>query len=220
MYSSLAAELGVTLVMVDYRLSPETQFPGPLEDCYAALKWMVANAKELNIDPKRIGVFGASAGATLAAGVALLARDRDGIPLAHVHLTQPMLDDRTSVDPQLSPYVGEFGWTRESNAVGWEARLGMAPGAVGVSPYAAPGRMEDLSGMAPTFISCGALDLFAEESLQFAQRLIRGGVPTELHIYPGAPHGAPLGAKGPLSEAMIRDDLTAWRRGLGILPKQ
>lgn len=216
MYAGLVRELGATMVMVDYRLSPETPFPGPLEDCYAAFKWMIENAASLNIDPARIGIFGASAGGTLAAGVALLARDRDAIPVAHLHLIQPMLDDRTCVDASLSPYVGEYGWTRQNNAFGWEARLGVAPGSDGVSPYAAPGRMEDLSGLPPTFISCGALDLFVEEGLRFAQRLIQGGVPTEVHVYPGAPHGAPFASTGPLATIMQHDDLSAWKRAFGL----
>lgn len=216
MYAALVRELSATMVVVDYRLSPETKFPGPLEDCYAALKWMIANADELNLDRKRVGVFGASAGGTLAAGVALLARDRDAIPLAHLHLVQPMLDDRTCVDLEPSPFVGEYGWTRQSNAFGWEARLGVAPGGDGVSPYAAPGRMDDLKGLPSTFISCGALDLFIGESMQFASRLVRAGVPTELHVYPGAPHGAPLGSTGRLADKMARDDVDAWKKAFGL----
>jgi acetyl esterase/lipase len=217
-YHSLVRELGATMVLVDYRLSPETPFPGPLEDCYAALKWMVANAVELSIDLDRIAVTGGSAGATLAAGVALLARDRDQIPLCFLHLSQPMLDDRTCIDPELSSYVGEFCWTRSSNAYGWQSRLGVLPGSDGVSPYAAPGRMEDLSGLPPTFINCGALDLFVEESLDFAKRLIRGGVPVDLRIYAGAPHGAPLGASGSFRESYERDELAAWRNAFALSP--
>jgi acetyl esterase/lipase len=213
-YLATVRDLGAVMVSVDYRLSPETPFPGPLEDCYAALKWMVGNAAELGIDPARIGVTGGSAGATLAAGVALLARDRDQIPLKFLHLSQPMLDDRTCVDPELSPFIGEFTWSRQSNDYGWAARLGVAPGSDGVSPYAAPGRMEDLSGLPPTYINCGALDLFVEESLDFAKRLVRGGVPVELHIYPGAPHGAPLGTSGTFRQTYERDELAAWRKAL------
>jgi acetyl esterase/lipase len=214
MYAAVIRELGAVGVFVDYRLSPEVRHPGPLEDCYAALKWLVTNADELGVDPARIAVTGASAGAALAAGVALLARDRDHIPLAYLHLSQPMLDDRTCTDPDVSPYIGEYGWTRDNNRFGWESRLGVAPGSDGVSPYAAPGRMEDLSGLPPTFLNCGALDLFVEESLAFTRRLIRGGVPVELHIYPGAPHGAPLGTTGQLRQSYDLDEMRSWKRAL------
>jgi acetyl esterase/lipase len=215
LYAATVRELGAVMVLVDYRLSPETPFPGPLEDCYAGLKWLVANADHLGVDRGRIAITGISAGATLAAGVALLARDRDRIPLAFLHLSQPMLDDRTCVDPELSSYVGEYCWTRQSNAYGWASRLGVPPGSDGVSPYAAPGRMVDLSGLPPTFINCGALDLFVEESLEFAKRLVRGGVPVELHIYPGAPHGAPLGTDGAFRHGYDRDELAAWKKAIG-----
>jgi acetyl esterase/lipase len=213
-YAPIVRELGATMVSVGYRLSPETPFPGPLEDCYAGLKWLVANAQGLGVDPARIAVTGGSAGATLAAGVALLARDRDQIPLKFLHLSQPMLDDRTCVDPDLSPYVGEFTWTRQCNHFGWESRLGVAPGSPGVSPYAAPGRMQDLSGLPPTYINCGALDLFVEESLDFAKRLIRGGVPAELRIYAGAPHGAPLGTTGDFAQTYQSDEMAVWKKAL------
>lgn len=217
-YADLVRELQVVMVLVDYRLSPETPAPGPLEDCYAALKWLHDNAETLGVDRQRIAVTGASAGGTLAAGVAMLARDRDdGIAISHLHLLQPMLDDRTCTDADLSPFIGEYGWTREQNMFGWSCRLGTQPGSDGVSPYIAPGRMEDVSGLPPTFISCGALDLFVEEDIAFARRLIRAGVPVELHIYPGAPHGAPLKASGPLSDAMNRDDVNAWKRAFGLL---
>lgn len=211
--SVLVRELGAVVVLVDYRLAPETVFPGPLEDCYAALKWFSENAASFNVDRDRIAVNGGSAGGTLAAGVALLARDRKEISISHLHLINPMLDDRTCVgDP--SPFVGEYGWSRQDNTFGWSSMLGVPAGSDGVSPYAVPGRMEDLSGLPPTFINCGALDLFVEESLDFARRLIRGGVPVELHIYPGLPHGLAMGTPGYSQTVVDRDDLAAWKRAM------
>lgn len=211
--SVLARELGAVIVLVDYRLAPETVFPGPLEDCYAALKWLFENASNYNVDRDRIAVNGGSAGGTLAAGVALLARDRKHIPISHLHLVNPMLDDRTCVG-DTSPFVGEYGWSREDNTFGWSSMLGVPAGSDGVSPYAAPGRMEDLSGLPPTFISCGALDLFVEESLDFARRLIRGGASVELHIYPGLPHGLAMGTPSYMKDVVDRDDLAAWKRAV------
>lgn len=184
----MVAALGCVIVSVDYRLAPETPFPGPIEDCYAGLAWTFANAERLGIDPARIGVMGESAGGGLAAALALLARDRGAYRLAFQHLLYPMIDDRTGV-AEGDPLTGEFIWNRESNRFGWEAMLGQAPGGEGVSPYAAAARAEDLTGLPPTYIATGSLDLFRDENIAYAQRLLAAGVPTEFHIWPGAIHG-------------------------------
>ncbi len=186
---ALAADLGAAIVSVDYRLAPETPFPGPVEDCYHALRWLHASAGELGIDPARIGVSGRSSGGGLAAAVAILARDRGEIPLLFQHLISPMLDDRTCTAADPNPCTGEFLWTRSCNQFSWRALLGREPGADDVSPYAAPARVEDPAGLAPAFFAVGALDLFLDENLQYARRLSRAGVPVELHVYPGAFHG-------------------------------
>ncbi len=187
LHRPLAEQLGCVIVSVDYRLAPETAFPGNLEDCYAGLAWTYAHAAGLNVDPGRIGVMGESAGGGLAAALALMARDRGEYPLAFQVLTYPMLDDRTCIrEPH--PWAGEFLWTPHNNRFGWSALLGHAPGAPDVSPYAAPARTTDLAGLPPTFMMTGALDLFVDENAAFAQSLIRAGVPTEFHIYPGAFH--------------------------------
>lgn len=183
----LAARLGCTIVSVDYRLAPETAFPGNIEDCYAGLAWTFANAGRLGLDAVRIGVMGESAGGGLAAALALLARDRGEYRLAFQHLIYPMIDDRTCVrDPH--PFTGEFVWQMQNNHFGWASLLGQEPGSEGVSPYAAAARAEDLSGLPPAFLSVGALDLFLEEDLDYARRLTRAGVPVELHLWPGAFH--------------------------------
>jgi triacylglycerol lipase len=184
----MVEELGCALVSVDYRLAPETPFPGPLEDCYAGLAWLHANAAALHIDPARIGVRGESAGGGLAAALALLVRDRGEVRLAFQQLIYPMLDDRTCVGEE-HPYAGKLIWNAESNRFGWRAYLGQEPGGEGVLPYAAAARAEDLADLPPAFLSTGALDLFIDEDLAYAARLIRAAVPTELHVYPGAFHG-------------------------------
>ncbi|WP_200551652.1 alpha/beta hydrolase [Kosakonia sp. LAM2021] len=184
-----AARHDCVVVSVDYRLSPEIRFPGSLNDSYAALVWMAENAAQLGIDANNIGLMGDSAGAGVAAALALLARDRGGPTLAFQNLMFPMLDDRTVVETERNPVTGEFIWTRENNAFGWHALLGCEPGSVDVSPYAAPARADDLAGLPPTWIGVGTLDLFLDEDMAYAQRLMRAGVEVELNVWPGAYHG-------------------------------
>lgn len=184
-----AARHDCVVVSVDYRLSPETRFPGSLNDSYAALVWMAENAAQLGIDANNIGLMGDSAGAGVAAALALLARDRKDPKLAFQNLMFPMLDDRTVVETERNPVTGEFIWTRENNAFGWRALLGCEPGSIDVSPYAAPARADDLAGLPPTWIGVGTLDLFLDEDMAYAQRLIRAGVEVELNVWPGAYHG-------------------------------
>jgi acetyl esterase/lipase len=200
---TLSAALNCVIVSVDYRLAPETTFPGPLEDCYAALQWLYLSAQELNVDRTRIAIKGESAGGGLAAGLALLARDRAEIPIIFQCLTYPMIDDRPAADPH--PYAGEFMWNQESNRFGWAAYLGREPGGEGVSPYAAPARAEDLTALPPTLIIAAALDLFLEENLDYARRLTRAGVPVELQLYPGAYHGFPYAGDTALHRRYQRD---------------
>ncbi len=180
------AASGVPMLVVDYRIAPEFPHPVPVEDCYAALGWLVAHVGELGADPGRLAVMGDSAGGGLAAGVCLLARDRGGPAVAQQLLIQPMLDDRTSVvDPQLLPFLT---WTYDDNATGWRALLGDSLGKHDVAPYAAPARAADLSGLPATYIDVGELDIFRAEDVTFARRLAAAGIPTELHVHPGCPH--------------------------------
>ena len=185
----MAWALGCVIVSVDYRLAPETAAPGSVEDCYAALAWLMVEADALGVDRTRIGVMGESAGGGLAAALALLARDRGEYEVAFQHLIYPMLDDRTCTTTDPNEFSGEYVWTPHSNHLGWSCLLGHEPGLADVSPYAAPARATDLAGLPPTYIAVGALDLFIDEDLDFARRLIRAGVPTELHVYQGVFHG-------------------------------
>jgi acetyl esterase/lipase len=173
-------------VSVEYRLAPETPYPGPLDDCYAGLAWVHAHAGELGIDPARIGLIGASAGGGLAAALALLARDRGELPVAFQMLAYPMLDDR-QITPSSSwevpicpPACIEFGW---------RCYLGDLYGHDDVPGTAAPARAADLAGLPPTLVYVGTLDGFCDEDVLFATRLYQAGVSTELHVYAGAPHG-------------------------------
>lgn len=173
-------------VSVEYRLAPEVRYPDPIEDCYAGLAWVHEHAEELGVDPSRIGVGGASAGGGLAAALALLARDRGEIPVAFQLLIYPMIDDRQiTVSSQWNDPI----WPPAANHFGWTAYLGDAKGGPDVSPYAAPARATDLAGLPPTLITVGSIDGFCDEDIDYAVRLRHAGVPVELHVYPGAPHG-------------------------------
>jgi acetyl esterase/lipase len=207
--------VGCAVVSVDYRLAPETPFPGPVDDCYAALSWLHANAAELEVDPNRLAIGGASGGGGLAAGLGLLTRDRGAVPLVFQLLIYPMIDDRTVTTTDPNPYTGEFIWTRDSNRFGWTSYLGQEPGGPDVSPHAAAARAESLEGLPSTYLCAGALDLFLDETLEYARRLTRAGVPTELHVYPGAYHGFNIVTDARVSHAFARDYLDALGRALG-----
>ncbi len=212
MVKSIISAIGCAVVSVDYRLAPETPYPGPLEDCYAALKWVSTHANQLGIDPNRIAVGGSSAGGGLSAALALMARDRGEFPLMFQFLIAPMIDDRTVNLANPHPYTGEFIWTPEANRFGWTSLLGQEPGGTDISPYAAAARAENLEGLPATFINVGAIDLFLEEDMDYARRLMRAGVPTELHVYPGAYHGFRMVADAQVTQAAQRDQLAALKR--------
>jgi triacylglycerol lipase len=210
----LAVAARCVIASVDYRLAPETLHPGPIEDCYAALKWLYTNADALGVDRTRIAVSGESAGGGLAAALALLARDRGEVPLLFQRLIYPMIDDRTAVQTDPHPFAGEFLWTASANHFGWSSLLGREPGGAEVSHYAAAARAVDLAGLPAAYISVGALDLFLEENLEYARRLMRAGVPTELHVYPGAYHGFEIAPQAKVTQAAQRDALNAMVRAL------
>ncbi len=180
-------ELDCVVLSVEYRLAPEHPYPAPLEDCYAGLEWTVAQEERLGIDPARIVLAGSSAGAGLVAALALLARDRGGPQPAYQLLLYPMLDDRQTTPS--SRLAGTPIWGRPANALGWRAYLGPYSGRDDVPAYAAMARAVDLADLPPAFVAVGGADLFRDESVAYGARLLEAGVPTELHVYPGAPHG-------------------------------
>jgi acetyl esterase/lipase len=184
--AAYVADSGVPMLAVDYRRAPEAPHPIPVEDSYLGLHWLVEHAGELGVDPARVAVMGDSGGGGLAAGVALLARERGPAP-ARLILIYPMLDDRnTEPDPMLVPFAG---WSYDDNYTGWSALLGDAIGGADVPAAAAPARTEDLSGLPATYVEVGELDIFRDESIEFARRTALAGISTELHVHPGCPHG-------------------------------
>ncbi len=203
-HDRLCPRFGYLGVAVDYRLAPETSFPGALEDAYGALRWVHDNAEELGVDRSRIGIIGASAGGGLAAALALYARDKGEVPVAFQQLLYPMLDDRrTTPTSQWDVPV----WSPESNEIGWSSYLGALYGTEDIPYYAAPSRATDLTGLPPAFLCVGALDLFCDEVIDYAQRLNQAGVPVELHVYPGGPHAFDVfGEMVGLARRALRDE--------------
>ena len=212
---ALALEHGCIVVSVDYRLAPETRFPGALEDCYAVLVWMHDHAADLGLDVSRIATSGESAGGGHAAALALYARDRGGPAIRFQLLDAPMLDDRTCAAAEPHPHCGQFVWSPDKNRFGWRALLGVEAGGPEVPENAAPARAKDLTGLPSTFISVGALDLFLEENLEFTRRLARAGVAVELHVTPGAYHGSGVAQTAPQTLATARQRSAALRRAFG-----
>jgi len=210
----IVTRIGCVTVSVDYRLAPENPFPAPVEDCYAALQWLFAHAGDLDVDPTRIAIGGASGGGGLCAGLALMVRDRGEMKPSFQLLIYPMIDDR-NVTPASHAITDPRVWNRESNRMGWRAYLGREGGGADVSPYAAASRAKDLSGLPPAYIPVGALDLFVDENIEYAQRLVQAGVPTELHVYPGAFHGFDMFApSAAVSKQFKADRETALKRAL------
>jgi len=208
---TLAAEFDAVVVNVDYRLAPETPFPGPVLDNFAAFEWMVANAGELGIDPRRIAIMGESAGGGLAAIVAQMARDSRTVQPCMLVMLYPMLDDRTGSARMVPPHIGTIGWSAEANRFGWSSFLGVPAGSDSVPAGSVPARLIDLAGFPPSFIGVGTLDLFIDEDLEFGRRLIASGVPTQMHISPGAYHAFDF----VVPEARIAREFTqAWKSSL------
>jgi acetyl esterase/lipase len=181
------AGTGVPFLSVGYRRAPDEGSGTTLaEDVYAGITWLIEHAAQLRIDPRRVAVMGDSGGGAPAAGAAILARDR-GVALARQILVYPMLDDRNVVpDPARSEFLT---WTYEDNRIAWDAVLGDTRGTEAVSPIAAPARLTEFRGLAPAYLDVGDLDIFRDEDIAYAQRLAQAGVPVELHVHPGAPHG-------------------------------
>ena len=190
-YTFVVQQTGVPFFSVEYRLAPESAGTNMVEDCYAGLEWVSKNASTLNVDPARIGVFGESSGGGLAAGVALMARDKGlSPPLAKQILVYPMLDDSNIVPlEQIEPFAF---WKNDDNITAWTALLG--PNKAGkpeadVSPYCAPARAKSVAGLPSTYIDVGGLDIYRDEDMEYARRLAKEYIEVEFHLYPGVPHG-------------------------------
>lgn len=194
-------------VSVDYRLAPETPYPGALEDCYAALRWVHQQAGPLGVDAARTGVAGGSAGGGLAAALAILGRDRAELPIAFQLLAYPMLDDRATT--RSSGWQAPV-WDPAANAFAWRAYLGRRHGSEDVPATAAPARATDLAGLPPAFVCVGTADVFFDEDVAYAQALGHAGVPTELHVYAGAVHGFESIAADTTLAHRARRDMVEW----------
>lgn len=183
-----ARELGAVVVSVEYRLAPEHPHPAPIDDVYAGLLWTAGHAREFGGDPDRIVLAGASAGGGLAAALALALRDREGPPAIGQMLLYPMLDDRNDT-LSCRQMAGVGVWDRTANETAWTALLGDRRGGPGVSPYAAPARAADLSGLPPAFLDVGSAETFRDEVVAYASRIWACGGVAELHVWPGGFHG-------------------------------
>ena len=183
--SRYVALSGVPFLSVGYRLASDATGTTLAEDVFSGLAWLTDHAVSLDVDPARIAVMGDSGGAPTA-GAAILARDR-GLRLVRRILIYPMLDDRNQTpDPALAPFLT---WSYVDNYTAWHAVLGDDLGRDIVSPIAAPGRLKDFAGLAPAYLEVGDLDIFRDETIAYAQGLARAGLPVELHVHPGVPHG-------------------------------
>ncbi len=208
---TMAAEGGAVSVGVDYRLAPENPFPAAVEDCYSALRWVSENADELKIDPARIAIGGGSAGGNLSAAVALMARDRGGPEVAFQMLIYPAVDDRCDA-PSMIAGADLYIWTYQNTLDCWNHYIG--EDRTDVSPYAAPARADDLSGLPPAYVMTCEHDPLRDEAILYAMRLMEAGVPVELHNYPGTVHGFDFLTPSDISTLAVGEGVEAFKRAM------
>ena len=214
--ADLSAELGITVVSVEYRLAPENPFPTPLDDCFEAWQWLQSQASARGIDPARVVVGGQSAGGGLAASLALKIRDLKGTQPAGAWLFCPKLDDRTAANRELDK-AKHFVWHNQSNLVGWSAYLGQEPGLAKTPKYAVPSREQHLSGLPATWIGVGDIELFYEEDVAYAKALQAAGVECKLNVVAGGPHAfETFAADTPTAKAYLLDANNWLKTRLGI----
>lgn len=210
----LAAEGACVVVSVEYALAPEEPYPCALGDAEAALAWLSAAASELGADPARVAVGGSSAGAGLAAALALSARDSGRPPPAFQLLVYPMLDDRMGT-PSMRGSDGMALLDRTAVGQAWGHYLGGRPG----DAYAAPARAADLSGLPPAYVLAAEHDPLRDEDIEYARRLADAGVPVELHVFPGTFHGFDLLApRTGVGGRAVAEQCAALRRALAREP--
>lgn len=210
----IAENLDCAVMSVDYRLAPEHPFPAGPDDCYAVLTWMAAHAEKLNVDIGRIAIGGASAGAGMAAGLALMNRDRHGPELAMQLLLYPMIDNLHATPS--GRYVDHPVWNQQTSFNAWEMYLAGVPG-LDASPYAAASRADELAGLPRAYICVGSEDLFRDEDIDYARRLIDAEVPCELAVFPGLYHGGDIFVPhARISRRLTASMLSALAFGLGL----
>ncbi|MGW1865878.1 alpha/beta hydrolase [Streptomyces mauvecolor] len=205
----IAEASGVVVISVGYRLAPENPFPAAPDDAYAVLTWAAGHAAELGIDPDRIAVGGHSAGGGLAAAIALRARDEQGPRIRFQLLNQPGLDDR-----QQTWSAREFTDTpwmnRDKITASWRHYLGSTP----ASPYAAPARATDLTGLPPAYVATAEYCPNRDEDIAYALRLLQSGVSVELHQWPGTFHGSQAVLPAEVSQRQLAELAAVLRRAL------
>lgn len=207
----IAERVGCVVVSPRYRLAPENPFPDGIEDAYSTLLWMVENAEDLHIDINRIAIGGISAGGGMTAGLALLNRDRGGPKLKLQILNAPMLDDKHNTSSGQLSIPAKF-WNKELSFKAWKLYLGEAYGG-DVSPYAVPSHANDLSGLPPAYLCVGNIDLFRDDVINYAQRLMAAGVPSELKVYGGGYHAFDLfSPQAAISKRLINGYIDALNR--------
>ena len=212
---SICAALDAVVVSVDYRLAPEHPFPAGIDDCYAGLRWTAAHAAELGIDPARLAIAGQSAGGGLAAGLALMARDKGGPAIAYQLLEIPELDDRLDTPSMLAFQDTPF-WNRPNAVWSWKHYLG--PDHRGTpSIYAAPARatVAQLKGLPPAYVSTMEFDPLRDEGIRYAAAMLEAGVSVELHNYAGTFHGSAFVTEAEPSKRNAEEIVTILRKRLG-----
>jgi acetyl esterase/lipase len=210
----LARNVGAVVATVEYRLAPEHPFPAAIHDCFAALTWFAAKAADLGADSERIAVFGQSAGGGLAAGLALFSRDHDGPPLCFQYLGIPEIDDRLDT-PSMRAFTDTPMWHRPNAEWSWKYYLGDPPPAE-VSPYAAPARATDLTGLPPAYICTMEFDPLRDEGIHYALALMAASVKVELHSFPGTFHGSILVANASVTKRINAEQIVVLQRALGL----
>jgi acetyl esterase len=181
----LADVTGSVVASVDYRLAPEHPAPGPAEDCYEALTWVVANADDLGIDPADVAVGGQSAGGNLAAAVALMCRDRGGPALVAQWLDVPGLDLTIPPDEAITAFGHGFGL----NVVDVQKTVALyLGGSDPTDPYVSPLRASDLSGLPPAIITVAGCDMLRDQGRRYADALAAAGVPVRCSVWDGHLH--------------------------------
>ena len=205
----IAAASGAMVISVGYRRAPEDRFPAALDDVSAVLAWTAEHAAELGIDPGLIAVGGHSSGAGLAAAAALRAREEHGPPIRFQLLNQPVLDDRQETWSQRN--FTDTPWQdRHTIAAVWRHYLGSRT----ATPYAAPARATDLSGLPPAYVATAEFDPLRDEGIDYAVRLMQAGVTVELHQWPGTFHGSQAILSAEVSQRQVAELGTALRRAM------
>ncbi len=225
----VADSVNATVVSADYTLSldPSYRYPIELEEVYAGLLYVYEHADELNVDKDNLVIEGESAGGGLTARLALYNKDKGKVPLKGQVLIYPMLDYRTGGKDDIynNEFVGEYIWTKENNVFGWgkliEGQENKLTDDEMIYFSPATATVEQLKGLPQTFMIVGSLDLFCDEDISYAQKLMQAGIYTELHVEPGVPHAYEYLEGTPQTERFykLRNNATAQMLGIKPVPK-